>query len=294
MTVITKPITDKKTEKLDQPLVIAECLPNRDEEAGVTDSLPTQDVGVCVLRVRARRASSVTTACLLVMALLVMCCGILGGFYVYKQFAYSQMHRLHGWCRIPYENMNDQMYGDDYAKPFAESLPKPDAHYINEEFDISGDVDGYEKITVPNSDGGHSSRYIHDFNVNKTGIIDIEARRCFVMPLNRTQVLPPKDLIDLVRKMWQGYYEVDTETVRESMRVVLPPISETRSVGMYIQRECAGYPIYKLEKIVSGVFKRSVSAEPNVFTVFSGKGVQQLAIFNLEELKAYEKEHSLT
>lgn len=41
---------------------------------------------------------------------------------------------------------------------------------------------------------------------NKTGIIDVDGRRCFVMPLNRSQVLPPRDLIDLVRKMWDGLY----------------------------------------------------------------------------------------
>lgn len=41
---------------------------------------------------------------------------------------------------------------------------------------------------------------------NKTGIIDVDGRHCFVMPLNRSQVLPPRDLIDLVRKMWDGLY----------------------------------------------------------------------------------------
>lgn len=49
-----------------------------------------------------------------------------------------------------------------------------------------------------------------------------------------------------------GYYEVDTDTVKETMRVVLPPIKDPRSAGLYIERECAGFPIYKLEKIVSG------------------------------------------
>lgn len=294
MTVITKPLSEKKVDKLDQPLVAAECLPHRDVEMGAGD-VPPPDPRILVLRARARRASSVTTACLLMMALLVMCCGILGGFYLYKQFAHSQMHRLRGWCRIPYAEQNMERFEDDPL--FSESnrmdfeMPRAESHYLKEEFDIDGDSNSYEKITVPNFDGGRSSRFIHDFNANKTGIIDVEARRCFVMPLNRTQVLPPRDLIDLVRKMWDGYYEVDTDMVRETMRVVLPPIKEPKSAGLYIERECAGYPIYKLEKIVSGVFKRSAVHDPATFTSYAGKSYVQFKIANEEEVAQYEAEH---
>ena len=39
---------------------------------------------------------------------------------------------------------------------------------------------------------------------NKTGIIDLDGHRCFVMPLNRQRVLPPRSLFDLIRKMWDG------------------------------------------------------------------------------------------
>lgn len=52
--------------------------------------------------------------------------------------------------------------------------------------------------------------------------------------------------------MISGYYDVDTASVRETMRVVIPPIEEPKTVGLYIQRECDGFPIYKLEKYVSG------------------------------------------
>lgn len=39
-----------------------------------------------------------------------------------------------------------------------------DSHFMNEEFEIDADADSYEKITVPDFDGGRSSRFIHDFN----------------------------------------------------------------------------------------------------------------------------------
>lgn len=73
-----------------------------------------------------------------------------------------------------------------------------------------------------------------------------------MMPLNRRNVLPPSSLFDLVHKMWDGYYKVNTEVVRETMRVVTPPITDTSDIGQYIVSECQNMPIYKLEKYVGG------------------------------------------
>lgn len=36
---------------------------------------------------------------------------------------------------------------------------------------------------------------------NKTGIVDVDGRRCFVMALNRSLVLPPKTLLDVVLRL---------------------------------------------------------------------------------------------
>jgi len=46
-----------------------------------------------------------------------------------------------------------------------------------------------------------------------------------------------------------GYYEVDTHVVRETMRVVTPPVTDYKDVGYYIARECSGVPTYMLEKV---------------------------------------------
>jgi integral membrane protein 2B len=100
-----------------------------------------------------------------------------------------------------------------------------------------------------------------------TGIIDIDGDRCFVMPLNRDVVLPPKNMMDLVMKLWNGmyflilgsakvikkkyftgYYEVDTRRIREHMHVVFPRVLNLAPLGSFISKECAGKPVYMLEK----------------------------------------------
>ena len=88
-------------------------------------------------------------------------------------------------------------------------------------------------------------------NQNKTGIVDVDGKRCFVMPLNRQRVLPPQDMLDLLKKMYHGYYEVDTQIVRETMKVITPPISDLTTVGAYIARECNNMTIYLLQPVTN-------------------------------------------
>lgn len=215
---------------------------------------------------RVRRVSTTTTLCLLLTALIVVGIGIVGGTYLYQQYLRSQL-RFKGWCTIPYNteggraamyvspNMdgNSQLSDDDLLREnsnFIDSM----GNFLQEEFEIDMENQSYEKINVPDFRNGRSGRFIHDFNTNITGIIDVTGRRCFVMPLNRNLVLPPKSLFDLIHKMWDGYYKVDTEIVRETMQIVSPPLTlnDLKIVGDYISKECTGLPVYKLEKYVGG------------------------------------------
>lgn len=79
-----------------------------------------------------------------------------------------------------------------------------------EEFDIDLEFGEYEKIDIPDFSKGRKGRFIHDFTINKTAIVDLEDHRCFLMDLNRSQVLPPKDFLDKITKMELGYYDVNT------------------------------------------------------------------------------------
>lgn len=295
MTVITKPICEKKiSDKLDEPLVENEHIPDLPPKVDLEAATEPQ---YFILRTRARRVSSATTVCLFLTALLVMSIGIIGGVYLYRQFARSQMQRFRGWCSVPYETSKSSLYQDDRMRTGNIMRGKEGDHYtgfLKEEFEMDLETDDFEKIDVPDFRGARRGRFIHDFNANKTGIIDLDYRRCFVMPLNRHRVLPPRSLFDLVRKMWDGYYEVDTEIVRETMRVVTPPISDLKSVGYYIARECKHYPTYMLEKVIpTTVWKRSIPESNVKYAEFAGKNIVELEIMNLAEMLEYESQNSV-
>lgn len=85
--------------------------------------------------------------------------------------------------------------------------------------------------------------------------------------------------MDLISKMAQGYYEVDTEVVRETMRVVTPPITDFTTIGKHIAQECKNLKTYFLEKDDGNrINKRSVSDSHAVFTEFAGSKISELSI----------------
>ncbi|KAF2898962.1 hypothetical protein ILUMI_07223 [Ignelater luminosus] len=299
MTIITKPISEKKSEKLVVPLVDNEQnadLPSKDVESAQSP----ESVRMVIFPARVRRVSTTTTLFLLVTALLVVGIGIAGGTYLYQQYLRSQL-RFKGWCTIPYnEGSRTAMYVSPNIdrnalhdnKDETSIIDESNNEFLQEEFELDLEKESYEKIDVPDFRDGRSGRFIHDFNANMTGIIDVTGRRCFVMPLNRGAVLPPRSLFDLIHKMWEGYYKVNTEVVRETMHVSTPPLTrdELKSVGSYISKECDGLPVYKLEKYVGGVVKRSAEFEnEGKFAQFAGTRIVEFDIVNLHDVKAFEQ-----
>uniref|UniRef100_A0A069DRS8 Integral membrane protein 2 n=1 Tax=Panstrongylus megistus TaxID=65343 RepID=A0A069DRS8_9HEMI len=300
MTIVTKPLSEKKNDKNQAPLVDEvkiEVLPERCTEPG-RPVPPIRSVAFREL-VRERRVNSASTACLFLTALLVMSCGVITGLYLYKQFVRAQMQKFHGWCSIPYEENSytsgllrqtsveiDNLRNEEdlnVLKKMTEHLlankGEPIGFY-HEEFEID---DTYEKISVPEFSGGKNSRFVHDFSINKTAIVDTNGGRCFIMPLNRSTVLPPATLVDLVKKMREGHYDVNTDLLRETMRVITPAIKDRDGLGQIITRECNNYPIYKLEKYVNGVYKRSAESEAQ-FMEFAGR-TQIFHIVNYADLE---------
>lgn len=312
MTIITKALTEKKADKKEQALFVEENAAEtskRDPEA----QRQTSDVGghFFVSRRSIHHIHVTATFSLFLVALMILIIGVIGGLYIYRQYARIQMHRFRtGWYSIPYDNSNKPSYAESAAQQglmadfdlFLRSSTKDSqqeatsieknvdsdiSSFFKEQFEFDLENEHYEKIDVPDFRGGRQGRFIHDFNTNKTGIIDVDGQCCFVMPLNRQTVLPPRNMYDLLRKIYNGYYEVDTEIVRETMKVVTPPITDLSVVGTYIARECQDLPTYMLTKVNSNVVKRSISS--GVFGQFAGKNIIEFDILNLDDVEAYNK-----
>lgn len=124
--------------------------------------------------------------------------------------------------------------------------------FFREEFELDLTDESYSKIDVPNFREGRRGRFLHDFKFNQSAIIDNDYNNCFIMDLDRETVLPPRSMYDLITKMWRGYYNIDTNVIRQNMRVVTPAITNYDDISQKIVSECDKMKIYKLEKLVSG------------------------------------------
>lgn len=142
-------------------------------------------------------------------------------------------------------NGNDDAEGKD--------SDKVNDNFLQEEFELNDeDNESYSKINVPKISEGRGATFLHDFKMNQTGIIDKDAKRCFFMPLDSEAVLPPRDMRDLIRKLYTGYYNIDTTVLRKTMRVKMPEVTDKSLVSPRIANECNDMKIYELEKIVTG------------------------------------------
>lgn len=323
MTII-KTFTEKKPVLDKDPLVANAVNPSHDVEAASEreDTPPPSgaDPRLLMMRVRAQRVSTITTMLLIATSTLVLAIGICGGFYIYQQFIKERQPRFKAYYNIPYsEDESNALAQQQYASraqfssldehmdsisleavmnnaqkimQTLDSMNKPNsvmlddrAMVIPEEIEMDGSG-MLEKVHVPEFKHGRNSKFIHDFRVNMTAIIDLNNKKCFVMPLDRNRVLPPASLLDLISKIMSGYYNV-AGRIKETCRAVEPSLEDLDSLGPHISAECQDYPVYKLEKFVGGIFKRSIEDEASnkAFTVLDGVQTRAIEIVNLDKLE---------
>uniref|UniRef100_A0A6B2EIH2 Integral membrane protein 2 n=1 Tax=Phlebotomus kandelakii TaxID=1109342 RepID=A0A6B2EIH2_9DIPT len=261
------------------------------------------------------------------IALIIMSLGILGGNFLARHLARSHVDRMrfHGFCGVPYDsglvdNRTMMLFNSKFRYEDNEDLPllsramaffgsnnqpmheriddfrydieeeeKMAQKFLKEELELDlSDEESYARIDVPDFKNGRPGRFLHDFKYNQSGIIDAENRRCFVMPLDREIVLPPRSMRDLVVRIWNGYYDIDTNVIRKEMRVVIPEIEDVSTVAPTIYNECKNMKIFRLEKIDHSLEKRSVDGPREKFVEFTGK-LSEVNLHNIREVDEYMK-----
>lgn len=166
------------------------------------------------------------------------------------------------------------------------------SRFFREDVEIKDDdEESYADIKIPDFRDGRRGRFIHDYKNNQTTIVDEDANRCFVYPLDYSTTLPPKSMLDAFIKMQTGYYFPDTNVLRKKMRVITPELEkDDEYLSFRTKIVCTDKRIYKLEPFVSGVFKRSIVIKDDhaKFAEYGGKSIVEFDIENLNEVLEYE------
>nr|XP_033815062.1 integral membrane protein 2C [Geotrypetes seraphini] len=182
------------------------------------------------------RKSSHRVLCYLIVGLLVLLLGLVFAcMYVYRHILIDQLHRKNTFeCSLLYE---DTIYSPFRGQMELEENVKI---YIDE---------NYEYINVPVPQFGRSdpADIIHDFQRGLTAYHDIALDKCYVIELNTTIVMPPRNLWELLVNVKKGTYLPQTYIIQEEM-IVTEQVNDKEQLGFFIYHLCNGRETYRLKR----------------------------------------------
>ncbi|XP_028834719.1 integral membrane protein 2Ba isoform X1 [Denticeps clupeoides] len=139
-----------------------------------------------------------------------------------------------------------------------EVMPAVPLRRIHESVRILED-DSVELINVPVPEFSQSdpADIVHDFNRRLTAYLDLKLNKCYVIPLNTSIVMPPKDFLELLKNIEAGTYLPQSYLVHEQM-MVTEKLDNIDQLGLFIYNLCRGKDTYKLQRkeTVLGLQKR--------------------------------------
>ncbi|XP_023674516.1 integral membrane protein 2C-like isoform X1 [Paramormyrops kingsleyae] len=211
--------------------------PDKENEGDKAEILVPYPHDELTLPLRSKR-SFVNSLCCLIFGLVVFLCGVvLASVYLYK-YCFAAQEQLPEenlfHCRVLYE---DSIYAPLRGR---QELEENVGVYLEE---------NYEQISVPVPQfaGSDPADIIHDFQRGLTAYHDLALDKCYIIELNTSVVLPPRNLWDLLMNMRRGSYLPQTYLVREEM-VVAGRVRNLRSLGMFIHRLCGGKETFRLRR----------------------------------------------
>ncbi|XP_032493970.1 integral membrane protein 2C isoform X3 [Phocoena sinus] len=185
---------------------------------------------------RHKKGSSVGGLCYLSMGVVVLFMGLVfASVYIYRYFFLAQLARDNFFhCGVLYE---DSLTSQVRTRMELEEDVKI---YLEE---------NYERINVPvpQFGGGDPADIIHDFQRGLTAYHDISLDKCYVIELNTTIVLPPRNFWELLMNVKRGTYLPQTYIIQEEM-VVTEHVSDKEALGSFIYHLCSGKDTYRLRR----------------------------------------------
>ncbi|XP_028249997.1 integral membrane protein 2B-like isoform X1 [Parambassis ranga] len=102
-------------------------------------------------------------------------------------------------------------------------------------------------VPVPEFEDGDPADIVHDFQRMLTAYLDLSLNKCYVIPLNTSIVMPPRDFLELLVNVKAGTYLPQSYLVHEEM-MVTERLEHVDQLGYFIYNLCRGKETYKLQR----------------------------------------------
>ncbi|KAL7384762.1 hypothetical protein ABVT39_008238 [Epinephelus coioides] len=102
-------------------------------------------------------------------------------------------------------------------------------------------------VPVPEFGDGDPADIVHDFQRRLTAYLDLSLNKCYVIPLNTSIVMPPRDFLELLVNVKAGTYLPQSYLLHEEM-IVTERLQHVDQLGYFIYNLCRGKDTYKLQR----------------------------------------------
>ncbi|KAJ8383606.1 hypothetical protein AAFF_G00216790 [Aldrovandia affinis] len=201
--------------------------------------------------VRVRQQSKPWCWCMCLGLALILSGVVVGGAYLYRYFVLQEGRVF--VCGVNYRE-------EDFMVPEEEvdlDLPSQLRH-IQEKIRVLEEEE-VELINVPVPEFADSdpADIVHDFPRKLTAYLDLTLNKCYVIPLNTSVVMPPKDFLELLVNIKAGTYLPQSYLIHEQM-IVTERVNDVDQLGYFIYNLCRGKDTYRLQRrdTILGMQKR--------------------------------------
>ncbi|KAG7503279.1 serine serine/threonine-protein kinase Nek5 isoform X1 [Solea senegalensis] len=168
---------------------------------------------------------------------------VVGGAYLYRYYILEEGQVF--VCGVSYRE-EDYMIQEEEVDV---ELPSPyHLHQLEERIRVL-EREQVELISVPvpEFEDGDPADIVHDFQRMLTAYLDLNLNKCYVIPLNTSIVLPPKNFLELLVNVKAGAYLPQSYLVHEDM-VVTERLHHVDQLGYFIYNLCRGKDTFKLQR----------------------------------------------
>ncbi|XP_036396199.1 integral membrane protein 2B-like [Megalops cyprinoides] len=193
--------------------------------------------------VRVRQQSRAWCWCMCLGLALMLSGVVIGGAYLYRYFELQDQEGQRFWCGVKYRE-EDYMVREEEVEV---ELPSQ-LRQIEESIRVLEDEE-VELINVPVPEFADSdpADIVHDFPRRLTAYLDLSLNKCYVIPLNTSIVMPPRDFLELLVNIKAGTYLPQSYLVHEQM-MVTERLDNVDQLGYFIYNLCRGKETYKLQR----------------------------------------------
>ncbi|XP_062853814.1 integral membrane protein 2Ba isoform X2 [Trichomycterus rosablanca] len=199
--------------------------------------------------VRVRQQSRAWYWCMCLGLALMLSGVVVGGAYLYRHNILEEEHTY--FCGVHYREEEYMIRDSEEEQP---SMLKR----LDERIRIL-EEDEVELISVPVPEFSDSdpADIVHDFLRRVTAYLDLSLNKCYVIPLNTSIVMRPKNFADLVANLQAGTYLPQSYLVHEQM-IVTEKVEHLEQLGYFIYNMCKDRETYRLQRRenILGIQKR--------------------------------------